>query len=197
MTRGCTICQCSPAKKAVCCGIKLCEEHASSVKAHNCPRAAELDRVASNPRLLREWRAANEPEQALTIQVLVAVRALADIEEAWQGKKRGVRESDLAPGLPDVCAIARGDARFVGVETKRNHKAGCICPSCEAQRDFGMRLVANGGVYVNDVRSVQAAVEGVRMGLARARGRPVDQEALAGSASSGMRGPINTVGSNG
>ena len=50
-------------------------------------------------------------------------------------------------------------------------RSECGCDSCAAQREWGALLVASGGVYVADVRNVQQAVDGVRMGLARARAK--------------------------
>jgi hypothetical protein len=167
VTRGCTICQRAPAKKAICCGQRLCDEHAESCTAHDCPTQRAL--TSMSERDVKLWKAANAPEQTLTTAVIVAWNALPEIEFAWQGKKGGIRAHDVAPGLPDVLGYASDDARLCGAETKRNHKDGCGCDSCVAQRDFGARLTAAGGVYVGSVRSVQQAIDGVRMGLARVR----------------------------
>jgi len=123
------------------------------------------------------WKRANEPEQTLTTEVIEALNKLAGVE-VWQARRRGgVQANDARSGVPDVIGWSRHGGIFVAVETKRAHPDQHDCPSCNAQRDFGERLVADGGVYVGGVRNVQQAVDGVRMGLARRRGVPRGNEA--------------------
>jgi hypothetical protein len=166
VTRGCTICQRGPAKKSVCCGQRLCDEHAESAKAHRCPRAAEL--LAADP---KRWRAANEPEQQLATALverlnLVPGVHVTAIDSGGARQRNGQRPE---PGMSDIIGWAAPEGIFIGVETKNTHKDSCSCDSCAVQRAWGARLVAAGGVYVAGIRSVQAGVDGVRFALARRR----------------------------
>jgi hypothetical protein len=172
VTRGCVIANCgrSPAKKAVCCGLKLCESHASSVKAHDCPRVAELNAMTKDQR-----RALLTGEEGITPALVDALNKLPEIEMAWQSRKRGgVRANDAARAVADVTFIARGGLHGE-VELKGSHKDDCPCESCACQRDRAERIRGAGGVYIAGVRTVQGGIDGVRMGLARARRWPINQ----------------------
>jgi hypothetical protein len=164
MIRGCAICQHSPAKKSVCCGQRLCD---GCLLAHPCPRAAEL--LAMAPDDVKRWKEENAPEEELTTQMIRALNVLAGVT-VWRTKrKQGARKSDDLDGVLDIGGHAAPDGVAIYVEAKRNHKDGCVCASCESQRDFAARAVAAGCVVVLGVRTVQQAIDGVRMGLARAR----------------------------
>jgi len=113
----------------------------------------------------KEWLKLGKPESDLTDQVVKALRAAGFV--AWQAKKRGgVKANDTSGRIPDVIGFAPPDGRLFSCETKRSHAASCKCESCEGQRKWGARLIADGGVYVPNCRSVAAAVEGVTQGLA-------------------------------
>lgn len=183
MTRGCSIpsCQRTPAKKAVCCGMKLCETHAETAAAHSCPRAAELRRIAADPKLLREWRAQNAPEQQLATALVERLNLISGvhvtaIDSGGARQRNGQRPE---PGMSDVIGWAAPEGIFIGVETKNTHKDDCGCDSCTAQRAWGARLRAAGGVYVDRVRSVNQGVDGVRFGLARRRGVAEPERAVS------------------
>lgn len=168
MTRGCVIpnCQRTPAKKAICCGMRLCEEHASSVKAHDCPRVAELNAMTKDQR-----RALLTGEEGITPQLVDALNALPEIEMAWQSRKRGgVRANDPARAVADITFVVRGGLHGE-LELKGSHKKDCPCRSCTAQRDRGDRIRGAGGVYVDDVRMLQQGVDEVRLAIARARAK--------------------------
>lgn len=163
MIRGCALCQGSPSTKAVCCGQRLC---ATCLNKHPCPRAAEL--LAMTKEQAREFLSR---EDALQVGVVEALNRDAEIEMAWQSRKRGgIRANDAARAVADVTAVARGGIH-VEVELKGSHKDDCPCRSCAAQRDRAERIRAVGGVYVGPVRSVREALDGVKMQLAHARGR--------------------------
>jgi len=170
MTRGCSIanCQRRPARKAVCCGQRLCEEHAASVKAHACPKAAEL--LSVDP---RRWCAANAPEQRLATALVERLNVIPGIHvtalDCGGARQRNGQRPER--GMGDVIGWAAPDGIFLALETKNSHQDGCGCDSCITQRAWGARLVAAGGVYVGGVRSVDQGIDGVRMGLARTRGR--------------------------
>lgn len=166
MTRGCAICQRAPAKKAVCCSQKLCEEHTMD---HPCPRAAEL--LAMTPQDVKRWKEENAPEEALATQVLAELNKLPGVT-MWRTKRRqGARRSDDLDGVLDLGGHAAPDGIAVYVELKRDHKDDCGCRSCASQRDFAARAQGAGCVVVLGVRSLRQAVDGVKMGLARARAR--------------------------
>jgi len=133
------------------------------------------------PADVKAWRAANEPEQRLTTEVIDALNASGWVH-AIRVDSGGARQRNgqlAEPGTPDVVAYAIGDGIFVGVETKKNHPDGCNCPHCKAQRAWGARLVAAGGVYVDGVRNVEQALGGVKLGLVRVRGRRAEREEIA------------------
>jgi hypothetical protein len=166
MIRGCAICQRSPAKKAVCCGQKLCEEHEV---AHPCPHAAEL--LAMTPKDVARWRKENAPETAFTTQVRDALNLLPGVT-VWRTKRQPkAHQKDDTTSVLDLSGFAAPDGVAIFVETKKDHKDDCRCVTCEDQRDFAARAAAAGCVVVTGVRTVQQAIDGVRMGLARARGR--------------------------
>ncbi len=168
MTRGCSICQRAPAKKATCCGQRLCADHETS---HDCPRAAELTAIASDPKRRRAWLAERKHEDALTTDVIDALNKVPGVRVRRTKRRQGARSSDDLDGVLDVAGHAAPDGIAIYVEMKKDHADGCGCPSCAGQRDFGKQAAAAGCVVVLNVRSVAAAVDGVRMGLARARGR--------------------------
>ena len=165
MTRGCTLCQHSPATKSVCCGQRLCE---SCTFAHPCPRAAEL--LAMTPDQVRRWKLDHAPEDALGSQVLRGLNLIAGVRMRRTKRRQGARKSDDLDGVLDLSGHAAPDGIAIYVELKRNHPDDCACPSCGDQRDFAERAAADGCVVVTGVRSVQQAIDGVRMGLARRRG---------------------------
>jgi hypothetical protein len=166
MTHGCVICQRAPAKKSVCCEQKLCEAHEI---AHPCPRTAAL--LAMTPDDVKRWKEENAPEEELTTQVLRALNLLAGVT-VWRTKrKQGPRKSDDLDGVLDIGGHAAPEGIAIYVETKRTCKDGCACSSCTAQRLFAARAVGAGCVVVLGVRTVQQAIDGVRMELARARAR--------------------------
>lgn len=175
MTRGCVLpgCGIGPAKKAICCGMRLCGAHSESGAAHDCPEQKRLLEIASSPALKKQWFSDNAPEEELTTLVIAALNKLPGLT-VWRSKrKQGPRASTEADSVPDVIGYAHQDARFVGVETKRTCPPNCErdgC-SCGRQKDWGARLTAAGGVWVGDARTVQQAVDGVRLGLARARSK--------------------------
>lgn len=160
----------NPGAKKVNCSCKppprLCP---SCTDTHRC---LWLGEIASDPKKLAQWKRDNAPEEAMTGALVDALNALPDIELAWQSRKRGgFKANDGARSVGDVTAIAR-DPRglHVEVELKGSHKDGCGCDSCAAQRARAERINAY-GLYVGPVRTVAQAVDGVRLGLARARGR--------------------------
>lgn len=174
MTRGCLLCQRAPAKKAPCCGQKLCDEHRASSAAHSCPRQAELRAITSDPKRRKEWLRENAPEEAVTTAALRALNTLPGVS-VWRTKRRqGPRKSDELDGVLDVTGYAAPEGIALFVETKREHKDDCLCSTCAAQRDFAARAAAAGCVVVTGVRTVQAAVDAVRLGLARARAKRGD-----------------------
>jgi len=169
-SKSCDICQRTPTTKCAC-GMRLCVDHESELK-HDCAHAKKLDAIASDPKAKREWLRAHEGEESLTSDVVEALNKLPEIEEAWQAKKRGgVRAGQVALRVPDVLAYAKDGAILIGVELKRQHKDDCPCESCVGQKDWGARLRARGGVFVENARTVAQAVDGVKLGLAMARGR--------------------------
>lgn len=175
MTRGCEIvgCGAGKAKKAICCGMRLCEVHGASNAAHDCPEAKRLLETASDPVRKKQWLADRAPEEELTSLVIEALNKLPGVT-VWRSKrKQGPRASNEADSVPDIIGYAHQDARFIGVETKRTCPPNCErdgC-SCGRQKGWGAQLAAAGGVFVGDARTVQQAVDGVRMGLARARAK--------------------------
>lgn len=119
------------------------------------------------PAQVREWKRANEPEEAMTTQAITELNKVAGVT-VWRTKRRqGPRAKDELDGVLDIGGFAAPEGIAVYVEMKRNHKDDCLCGSCADQRDFAARAAAAGCVVVTGVRSVQQAVDGVRMGLAR------------------------------
>jgi len=122
------------------------------------------------PDQVRRWKKENAPEEEFTTQVIRALNLLAFVT-VWRTKRRqGARKSDDLDGVLDIGGHAAPDGIAIYVETKRSCKDGCVCASCTAQRVFAERATGAGCVVVTGVRSVQQAVDGVRMGLARRRG---------------------------
>ena len=106
-------------------------------------------------------------ESDLTQPCLAALRALGC--EVWRCQSGVVKVRGawmhLAPkGTADMIGYMPG-GRFLAAETKASHKDACACDSCEAQRVWGARLTAAGGLYVPRVRSVEQLVDAVRAAL--------------------------------
>jgi len=120
---------------------------------------------------VRRWKKEHAPEQALATAVVNALNMLPGVHvvavDSGGARQRNTQRAE--PGTADVLGWSSPDARFIAVETKCSHKAGCGCDSCSAQRAWGARLEAAGGVYVGNVRTVAEAVDGVRRGLASVR----------------------------
>lgn len=165
MKRGCDTPTCQrPATKAKCCSARLCD---ACIDTHRHP---ELDAIAMDPKRLAQWRAENAPEQRLTADVVDALNQVPGLF-AWRTKLGRRGGNNEMSGVLDVSGVAAPDGRAFYVETKKVHPDACTCPSCVDQRDFAARVNGAGGVAVLGARTVSQAVDGVRMGLARARGK--------------------------
>lgn len=155
-----SVCSCGSGAKArkvkcACADARLCE---TCTMVHRCPSLVNVDR--------KQWLREHAPEEELTTAVIAALLKLEQVRAVWQAKKRGgVRANDAAGRVPDILGYVEPGARMIAVETKRAHAASCKCESCEGQRKWGARLVAAGGVYLADVRSVGDAVERLRAAL--------------------------------
>jgi hypothetical protein len=123
VTRSCALPNCQrPAKKATCCGQRLCDAHELD---HDCPRARELLSMSK-----ADARAFLSREDSVTVQVVDALNVCPDIELAWQARRRGgVRANDAARAVADVIAVSR-DGIHVEVEMKGSHRDACPCDSC-------------------------------------------------------------------
>lgn len=145
--RGCL----EPGLRSRCpCKLCLCVTHGSSVRLHDCPESARLDRIASDPRAKREWLSrGNEHEWSAVVAKALNESGLGVF---WQGKKRGgVRASKVAMRVPDVIGYSLdGDARFVCVELKNSHGEECnrVACGCKEQREWGVKLNLFGGVFL-------------------------------------------------
>lgn len=157
--------------------MRLCQTHAESGAAHDCPEQKRLLEIASDPTKLKAWKLANAPEEAMRTQIILALNLLPDVHVTAvdSGHKGGNGLTE--PGFADIVGRSRPDGIFIAVESKNSHAAGerqkgeCACKSCKAQRAWGASVVEDGGVYVAGVRTVAQAVDGVRIGLARARAK--------------------------
>lgn len=169
MTRGCSLATCQRASTGRCpwCKLRFCAEHELR---HDCPPQQAIARAADDPTLKRRALAERAPEETLTTQVIAALQST--VPGLWRRTKRrqGNRSSDDADGVLDIEGIAAPDGIHCEVETKNDHRDGCACRPCASQRDRAEQVRGAGGVAVLGVRDVQAAVDGVRMELARKRG---------------------------
>lgn len=140
-----------------------------------CPSCAESHGCDITHVNVKEWKKANAPEERLTTQIIEALNLLPGIrvERVDAGGANRSRNSVLRPdpGAADVQGCTAPDGRALYIETKNIHLDGCPCDSCGAQRLWGAARRAQGAVYVANVRSVRAAIDGVRSGLAIARAK--------------------------
>lgn len=171
MSRACVVAACTKkGRKSTCCGQTLCEDHAKSVFSHACPRSAELLSMTK-----KQAKAFLAQEKDLRTQVILTANDHQQLRVHLFKFDTGhdLRGGRMAErGAGDIIGYAQEDGLFIAMETKNSHSDHCSCAPCEEQRKWGRAVEIAGGVYVGNVRDLQSALYGLRLGLARARGRP-------------------------